>query len=374
MPPTAPIATEQMPSQPRKKAKKGTETTGDVAASEGACALSAELIARIATFAPRRNSARADSELLRICLATGPLTSTLIRHTYLKDNDGFLLDVMGRCIHLGGRVAHKEKCRDDILAWIAVNSDWKTERKRKAREESSRRDLASTRWFRRGEMEELPFNSHLLFSRPAVAVEFGLTDVLKYHVEESKVDVNALSASLVEKWGGGEKHLLVHALNEGDFEMFTYLLSRDDIDLHADGCDHDSLFHTVLSPLDQCLRSNDLGDDPARFFRAFVSHPKFSPNDFTLCIEQGGNEFMLSPLQFAVHSSHLALAALEDFRSELLAEVVERFDILLKVGADPALEFQYVSPLAMATIYLVQSVGTPLETPMATLVEVLRQG
>lgn len=355
---------------PRKKSKKGAKVTGDVAAaSEEVLSPTAELIARIATFASRGNS-----ELLHICLAAGPLTSTLIRHTYLKDNDGFLLDVMGRCIYLGGRVAQKEKCRDDILAWIAVNSDWKTERKRKAREESSRRDLASTRWFRRGEMEEVPFNSHLLFSRPAVAVEFGLMDVLKYHVEERKVDVNALSASLVEKWGGGEKHLLVHALNEGDFEMFTYLLSQDDIDLDADGCGHTSLFHTVLLSLDQCLRSNDLGDDPARFFRAFVSHPKFAPNDFTLCIEQGGNEFVLSPLQYAVRSSYLALEVLEDFGSKILAEVVERFDILLRIGADPTLEFQFVSPLAMATIYLKESVGTPLEAPMAKLVEVLRQG
>ena len=99
--------------------KPDSAVSSDVSSIASEIHLTPELIARVATYAEAVNS----SELWNTCLAVGPSTSRVIRHYYLKNNSSFLV----RCIRaFCSEQIKNKKVRDYYLAWMAVNTDWRS--------------------------------------------------------------------------------------------------------------------------------------------------------------------------------------------------------------------------------------------------------
>ena len=322
-----------------------------------------ELMARVATFA-----STLDSELMNICLAVGPSTSRIIKHENLKNNAEYLVRTLevfldnatkvaedraapgsgrGRSGRGGGGlsvlerlpgsstspgprppaagganpargrrrrrrgncVTRIDKCSlkagENYKAWMSVNSDWKSNVKKchmKSLKLATRRrknDNSSVRL-------EHACHPFIAFNNPAVAIQFGLMDVLKYLVEEKGIDINA------RKWMAFtfnsdrliKDSLLAYTMGRGDcskqIEMYKYLLGRDDVDFVGDAK------YPKLSNFRNAIVSKDL-------LRPLINHPRFDAN---VPFENGSS----LPLVRVIGAS------------DLMA-----FRLLLEAGADPNL-------------------------------------
>ena len=280
-----------------------------------------ELIARVASFASIANS-----EVMNICLAVGPLDSNAIRQAYLRENGKYLDDALRSFLMSRNRMKPAAiKCRNDYRAWMAVNSDWKrlcTNETMQRLQQENRGEIAVSgaghtdvngvynsttelcdglpvyrmqgtwrgrpcsyclfrcrlsngekKWFvsyvpknmSPGTMRDVDFyscnddglfdipfargwdrsaegldppplvcgfgsdNPYTPFNDPALAIELGLNEVLKFHVEEMNVDINGpFSTSNAER-----RHLLAIAMNEDNVEAFRFLYSQKGIDMHC---------------------------------------------------------------------------------------------------------------------------------------------
>ena len=100
----------------KQKMEENPNAKGDSLAHFGT-----ELIARVASFASIANS-----EVMNICLAVGPLDSNATRQAYLRENEKYLEDALrSYFMRTKSRKSATIKCQDDYRAWMDVNSDWK---------------------------------------------------------------------------------------------------------------------------------------------------------------------------------------------------------------------------------------------------------
>lgn len=213
--------------------------------------LTPELIVRVATYAEAVNS----SELWNICLAVGRAPSRIIRHHYLKNNSSFLV----RCIRaFCSEQIKNKKVRDYYLAWMAVNTDWRSFVTK------DNMDDCKVVCKREGDNFTNSFHPYAAFNNPAVAIQFGLMEPLRYLVEEKRVHINDIvwtPLNCPEKM-----HLLYLSMNfaqdfNSDCSIFRYLLMNSDRSLRGMQARLLRLRHASLCPSqeDQCTLLDSCG-------------------------------------------------------------------------------------------------------------------
>ena len=288
--------------------------------------LGLEIIAKVATFASYDGG-----DAMNICLAVGPTDAAVVRYTCLQKNMDFLR-------YTARQFASKinaqyddfwHKSRVNITTWMAINTDWR----RLCTKECTEHEELSTARYENEEGERICRTDPLIiFNNPAVAIEFGLVDVLKHLVEEVGIDVN------VARWNGfaraDKSHLLLLALLVVRIEerraCIDYLLSRRDLDTHSrciEGVEG-SIWHAALS-----------GDMfPPWVFRAIITHESFDPNE----------SFDLSGMQVLPLMYTIRIVLTEGRKG--LADATEaklcKFEILLEEGADPEHQLEDEVPLS----------------------------
>ena len=70
------------------------------------------------------------------------------------------------------------KCRDNVMAWMGVNKQWK--------------DRCTAEKVTKFKGKQLLEEADLVFNNPAVVLEIGLLDVFRFLVERKKIDMNAM--------------------------------------------------------------------------------------------------------------------------------------------------------------------------------------
>ena len=218
--------------------------------------LTPELIARIATYAEAVDS----SELWNICLAVGPATSQITRHYYLKKNHHFL----SRCIRFftskkiearkvrDYQQHQQHKVRDYHLAWMAVNTDWK------AYVNKTYMELTKFACIRQGDKAGNKIHPYAAFNNPAVAIQIGLMDPLRYLVEKKATDTNSFEWTPFNY--SVPRHLLYWSMlfapktDRTRVEIFRFLLLNSDCRLRRWQDMSLQINHTVSCPFekDQC--------------------------------------------------------------------------------------------------------------------------
>ena len=284
--------------------------------------LSLEMIAKVATFA------QYGFDLMNICLAVGPKESAVIRYTCLRNNLGYLEHCLKQYAarNLGNNQMHVK-----VSYWMEVNTDW---RKLCTKERTEDDELSTP--VHVNEEKEIVYRTDplIVFNNPAVAIEFGMVNVLKHLVEEVGIDINAY------RWGAHETlgttpHLLslsyyLSSRNKTvSKSIFEYVVSREDVDVCASVTrDDDTLMVWQDVLIDEY---NDLA-----FFEAVVRHRSFDPNrGFAMY------GYTCRPLHPAIVS---VFATQAHDRTTNIA--IEKVATLLKAGANPELAtHNYHSPL-----------------------------
>jgi hypothetical protein len=282
-----------------------------------------ELMARVATFV-----STSDSELMNVCLAVGPVTSRIIKHDYLKKNTQYLQRTLKVFFDNAKRVdveavkaKWSAKAGENHLAWMSINSDWKSNIEESLIEElrlaTKRRIFGSTRR-KNHAIDCSTVSPYLAFNNPAVAIQFGLMDVLIHLVEEKGIDVNAVKWTTFHfmhfYYYFKSEPLLMYTMGSGgcpkQIKMYKYLLGRDNIDF-------------VGKFFDLALHS---GND---FLRSLLDHPRFDVNGPIASI----GDDVVTPLAYSVARLHR--------KSETVDRLLEALPMLLQAGANPYLACPY---------------------------------
>lgn len=292
-----------------------------------------DLIARVATFA-----SVSDTELMNICLAAGPTASNAIRLAYLENNDEYLRCAL-RCYIAGGG-KNETKCRDDFRAWMAVNADWKGLCTRDGMGALQVVSFKSGECPDRGTERSYRVHPHVPFNNPAVAIEFGLIDVLKFLVEDKKIDVNATCWTNYSL-GDERSHLASVALREDSIEAFRYLLWVDATDLSG------LVGNDTSSDLTVCRLAFSPCRDRLPYFRAIVDCPSFDVNEPTIVLPSVDRT--ITPLQYFMFLFAFATEGGED-ALERREAIYERVQILLDNGANPFKETTLSEPADIAAL------------------------
>jgi len=261
--------------------------------------LSIEMIGKVGSFANYYNG-----DLMNVCLAVGPTDARIVRHVCLRNNHKYL-----RRNVRGVKLA---KAKEMLAAWMEVNTDWR-ERMCNAEAVNSG-TYCEARYKKDGEFR-FRKKPMFLFNNPAVAIELGMLDVLKYQVEVIGIDINA------NCWSGyvssiAKLHLLLVA-ERCDRACLDYLLSREDLDVGAPTAAESN---TRLWELAVHLHEPVLS---AEIVQSLVRHSSFPLNRFSALGEL--------PLHIACTSCFAEYGT--DGHSQRVAKV----KILLDAGADPLL-------------------------------------
>jgi len=263
----------------KKKARSAKDTPSDMPV--GGIHFTPELIARVATFAEavvQPGHERA-FDVKNICLAVGPIPSRTIKHYYLKNNLGYLEKVMKIFAHL----SNAEWARECHLAWMSVNTGWRGLVTDELMERYRRAILLGDRGFR---LHSLARNIHPLLAlvNPAVAIEMGLLEALKYLVEVKGIDINAkrwlgLDHRLIQRTHSLHYHLIVTPITVDNYDAFQYLMSADAIDIYSISRDSPADDPPIRSSIfSYAIFSYKKKKNGKRFFEAFVDHAKFQAN------------------------------------------------------------------------------------------------
>ena len=332
--------TRRMP-PPAKKRKTEAAVAGSDASST---ALSIEMIGRVASFA------NYGDDLMSICKAVGPKDSGIIRYACLRNNMGFLqytLENFTAKIRTPRRARAFAKTIRNVDAWVEVNTDW---RKHCTLERTEDEEI-STCLVRENDEDDdgprpvvLSTNPLILFNNPSVAIELGLTPVLKYLVEEVGVDINASTwccYSGASMDTPTKTHLVFAALTYAesldDTSSFDYLLSREETDVHAPG----------VSGGGKCVWERMYEHDTCscRNFRDVIEHSSFEPN-------RNSDSVVDMPIFFAFLTGAHTVDENNPASTNLL---IRKFKVLLDVGADPELVLGTAggqTPLVIAKLIL----------------------
>ena len=306
-----------MSSPARKKRKTG-------AASEGGTAgiLSIEMIGKVASFA------NYGDDLMNICKAVGRKDSAVIRYTCLRNNYRYLQLSVERNIRA---IATDKKTGSDVRDWMAINTDWRDKRITNACREISVQVVNEVNFKQHGGRRAYTCSAAAIFHNPAVAIGFGLVEILRNIVENTDIDVNA---TVWNNYSTSDKyHLLFLALHD-DRACFDYLISTKKIDMNSrvmSGGNYKTLKMFVM----------EADDIQKEQFQAMVRLPTFGLND---PIDIDGRSLL--PLVY------MAMSASTSKTAPLSDDHLAKIQILLDAGADPTCEADggdYPSPLSFIT-------------------------
>ena len=237
------------------------------AVSGGGIHLTPELISRMATFA----DANFSPDVMKICLAVGPVVSRTIKHDYLRRNEKYLTDALKKLVVrlCSFTDSGSEKAGANHRAWMEVNADWKTT--------AVRNDLMGTTQQNRLVQSVLaghvPF---LAFNNTAFAVELGLLEVVKFLIEDKGVDPNEYGWTVLTH-SSYRYHLVSAAMNVGREDIFQYLLSLPSTNLYSEVDNNDDrdwnhgLFEQALDKYVEYTKEK-------AFLTSFVNHNRFDVN------------------------------------------------------------------------------------------------
>jgi len=325
--------------RPRLEASASTDEVSDTP-SDAAVGVDVDRICNIASCM------KPGCDLMNLCISVGPVDAAKVRTGYLRDNDQYVTaslqklrdirhlsvrqrDVSRRILHL----PLFDKCRDNIAAWMQVNSDW--------------RDRCTDENMERYKGAPLRVEANLVFNNPAVAIEVGLLEVVRFHVEEKGVDVNhaiwngfssdaeviGLANTVFREWNGfnsvGIDALICLALVRCDIEILEYLMSVDGFDFSR-MVGEGTTYAVECDIIDLAFRGST--ED---CFKAFICHPKVNVN----AVAHGGAR--RTPLYFAL--SQLRWLTSRDGYLRISAETsssrsscTRRVLLLLQAGANPS--------------------------------------
>ena len=298
-------------------ARKKRKTEASASDASPARALSIELIGKVASFA------NYGDDLMNICKAVGPKGSAVIRYTCLRNNYQYLGHAAERNVR---GISSNKKVGSDVRAWMAVNTDWRENRITSACREIS---LDTVNFELGGEHHRYICSAIAIFHNPAVAIEFGLVEILKNIVENSDIDINA---AMWNNYSTSDKHHLLFLALHDDKACFDYLISTKKIDMNSRVTIGR---HTTLK---QFVMETD--DIPKEQFQAMVQLPTFRVNE---PIGAGGRQIL--PLVYMALSASTSNTPMSDGH-------LAKIQILLDEGADPTREAgdgDYPSPLSFIT-------------------------
>ena len=272
--------TSIMSSQPTTKKAKTISQNDSVPVSSGCSSnvhLSSDLIARIASHANTRNS-----EVMNICLAVGPIAARNIRHCYLKKNAKCLNTTLKQLFHVRrneeDRADRRDKAGANHREWMEVNADWRTIA-------ITDEEMKIAQNINVGAAIRSGNHPFVAFNNAAFAVELGLTDVVKFLIEEKGLNPNSYGWTLYggpdnRLFCGGSKcrhHLVAIAMYNDRFDIFQYLVSLASMRLwnkENDGDeDNDTLFDLAVDMF--CWKGQSTGRS---FVKGFLAHPDFDIN------------------------------------------------------------------------------------------------
>ena len=311
--------------------------------------LSAELIARVATYVPhfksdeeihsRSTEPHTYKNVFNLCLAAGPAISRSIKQSYLKKNLRYL-ELCQRKIGITGRPGRggRQCLRECHLAWMSANIDW--------RDYVTDEVVDQCKYVPRSSsynvvLDTTDRSKHALsgLANPARATELGLVDALRFLIEDKLIDVNAKQWQTYE-WRYSPVHLLTVAINANQPEAFDYLLSLEAIDFNGDSNEHDQRSKCIFSSaLEGCVEDKR----KCHFFQALVQHPKFQPNGRFL---YGYNPNLQAPGKMSLltmfvneYTSMLMGYDSEEIVKGKQKRFLHAFQLVLNAGADTRLEF-----------------------------------
>ena len=325
--------------------------------------LTPELIASVVKFIPwGLGDIGSKHTLMNALLAVGPADATTCRVAYLKDERAgshYLLRTCRAITEFGGADdpvinSKKRKLFHNIRAWMRVNPGWKNS----CTSENVEEYAVVSKIDEDGDKAARP-HPLALFNNPAVAIECGLFEVLKYLVEEVGIDVNSM------KWSSfcsfRPVNLLAVAMMEDQRGCFNYLLRLPQIDLKVPSMgqsDGETEVETDLTLVHFAVESN-----PVRpiYLKALLHHPDVDVNEpftfggeddidilkySTMVLVEGAGRYSCSRRIFAkmrlileagvdtaIHSAHLAMVLIERIKGGDLPEIFgSREDLPIKVN------------------------------------------
>lgn len=294
--------------------------------------LSVELIGKVASFAGY------GTDTMNICLAVGPKQTGIVRHACLQHNIVYLIYLQAKSFErsVSATFSLAEFMNPRVLAWLEVNqADWKqlcTTQQLEARKEVTKVNPENG-------MVGVLANPIAMLCNPSIAIELGLVAVLKYLVEEIGIDINSC------EWNGYQslemKHILAYASEMSDRSCFEYLLTRNDLNVHAryvaaseqdranddesDGEEDDSKQRSVFEYI------YDSENISLHAFEAIICHSSFKPNEPMDLI----GSIVMRPLQYACMSISADLEE-SDPKFDKLISLIKKTDV------DPTLRTEEV--------------------------------
>lgn len=268
--------------------------------------------------------------LYNLCVSVGPKVAAKIRHKYLRKNEAYVVKCLKRLEaipelkdswwNFTENLPLFDKCRDNIQAWMAVNSDWRT-RISLNNILRYKGDVVVDEEDSDSEEEEfvsrIRLEPNVVFNNIAVAVEIGLGEVVHCLVEDYNIDVCA------SEWTGFNNNCLgwndlplVLAMLRGDANIAGTLLSSAKFTMEKAMKEDLFGFMTRFSATPECAKR-------------IITHPNVDPNYVLRTIDGR----CLSPLLCALsglHTAHTALRLAPDVSNghKIIA-------MLLEGGADP---------------------------------------
>jgi hypothetical protein len=289
------------------------------------------MISKVASFADYDGG-----DVMNICLAVGRKESAVVRQACLRNNLGHLEHCLKSFAHEG---LDRDQMKVNISCWMEVNTDWR----KLCTKERAEDDGLSTPLYENEDGKLICRTDPLvIFNNPAVAIEFGIIDVLKHLVEEVGIGINAC------KWNGygsrTKSHLLylsflLSSQNDGvSKSIIEYIVSREDVnvcDSAMRGGESHQVWHGILF--------DKYNDHDLASFEAVIQHRSFDPNRAS---EVAGVNSL--PLH---HAISFIIGTQLSFRATNIA--MEKVESLLKLGADPKLAIDALpSPLGYAQVII----------------------
>ena len=285
-----------------------------------------DLICKIASFVD------IGGDLMNLLVAFGPTECKTIRRNYLQNNDAYLVKSLGICRNAMApaiRLSHPNssnvlnlyqlsakrfhKCRDNIMAWMDVNANWR-----------SRCTRANMTKYRRPLQE-----ANLIFNNPVVAIEIGLVEVLDHLINEMGADVcdtdcKGFVADAASSHRGMDNFVfnpIMVALYRKDTEILQTLLSSNTIRTGTSSGANRLLNHWDI--LHYCFKENKIRKD---VFKTLVASPKIDVNT----TDQGFHCLHCFVLQL-----HRFMNRLHHREDSVADFMLSRISALLNAGSNP---------------------------------------
>ena len=261
-------------------------------------------------------------DLMNLCVSAGPVDAAKVRTQYLRDNEQYVVASLKKLGDIKNLASHWyifrdnlhlfDKCRNNISAWMRVNTSWQT----RCTDENMKR------------YQEAPLriDANLVFNNPAVAIEVGLLEVFRFHIEEKGVDVNrALWDGFTED---DEDNFLIRlALVRDDIDILEYLLSVDGFDFTrmidftrmSEEGSNEGLECDIIDFAHQYSKE--------KCFKAFIRHPKVNVN----AVDSDGD----TPLCIALDELRWSTRNVRTIGESECSRLVGRILFLLEAGANP---------------------------------------